>query len=178
MHRFFLAPALAFAGCVAYVPPTTPTRVEAVRARAGQELGCAPDDVRVEARPDARAGSYFTYAVSACGTSATYTCRQYREPCWAKGCVSPLELSCIHDASPSFEGVVRKKAARDLSCEEVTLRPRPDVGVATFDAAGCGASGRYACFETSDAASTFHVTCRGRPTAFAPAAPATWGTSP
>jgi hypothetical protein len=175
MRQLLVVLIVASAACAAYAPPKTPNLDEKVRTRAGEELGCTPESVRVKSRPEGRAGSYFTYDVTACDTVATYTCRFYRERCFTKECVPPLELFCTHDASASFEHFARKKAARDLSCDDVALRPRPDLGLATFDATGCGAAARYACFEAPDASNLFHVTCRGRPMDTAAVAPTTWG---
>ena len=156
---------VAFAGCVACapaVPSKAANDIDAVRARAGAELGCIEKDVHVEELAGPPAGSERKYAVTACGTIATYTCRAYRERCWSKGCVSPVELACVHDASASFDRVLRKKAARDLSCDDLAVRPRTDLGAATFDVAGCGTTARYVCFEAPDASHISQLTCRGR----------------
>jgi hypothetical protein len=170
---------IAFAGCVACAPSVlskTPNDLDAVRARAGAELGCIKEDVQARELASPRGGSERTYAVTACGTVATYTCRTYRERCASKGCVSAEELACVHDASASFDGLLRRTAARDLSCQDLAVRPRTDLGGATFDVAGCGTTARYVCFEAPDASHITQLTCRGR--RLSSPVVATWGTPP
>ena len=84
----------------------------------------------------------------------------------------------VNACASSFERTARKKASRDLGCDELTLRARPDLGVATFDVVGCGTAARYACFEWQTASDIYDVTCRGRVMSKPVAVPATWGGPP
>jgi hypothetical protein len=81
----------------------------------------------------------------------------------------------VHDASPTFERVVRDRAARDLACADLVVHRRAD-GEASFEATGCGAVARYSCFEAPDGAGIYKVACRGGRRGADASAPATWGT--